>query len=252
MFGLPTSNRPPMGAGFGGSPRPAPTSMGAGFGLGGAGRSAGMLPQGGGGPGSSFARFGSAAQQMPGGSAAGMTRPASRTAGFFGAPAGQPAPPRPNGGAVTNAMGGMGGFALSDERSKQKIADLESVKQRYEDLLDGPPAEMPELRQPDTSALDEAFRRPGSYTYEYKDPTMAGASPGPKAGPMAHELRGIPGAVVPGADGYDRVSIPHTTLATVSQVAKQRRELDELHKQIADLSDEGDSDAVLRTALGRR
>jgi hypothetical protein len=260
-----------MGASFGGTTRPAPAGMTSGFGMGGAGRSAGMFPQGGGGGAggmSSFGRLGAAQQMRPqgtmGSSAAGMLRPAAPAGqtpassmgsmGFM-RPAAPAAAPSGQAAGAARGFGNIGSFALSDERSKQKIADLESVKQRYEDLLDGPTAETPELRDP-RSSLDDAFRRPGSYSYEYKDPTMAGAAPGRHVGPMAHELRGIPGAVETGPDGYERVSLPRTTLATVSQVAKQRRELDELRAQMDALGDSGalspaEGDAVSRTFGGR-
>jgi len=243
--------------------------------------------------------------------------------------------------------------ALSDARSKERIADLEAVKQRYEDLLDtnsettrlGPDEERdfaawsrangvrdvdhpdshydyrgfwkesggrpvrggvdhfpdafkqhghptfsresrysrgagdggiwlddsfvpppkyesaayPTPRAPDTTALDEAFRRPGQYSYFYKDPGAPGAAPGEQVGPMAHELRGIPGVVHTSPDGFDRVDNGRLGLATASQVGKltrdrdsQRQELDGLRQRLADLSDEGDSEGVLRAGLGER
>lgn len=244
MFGNAFGQQASQVAGY---PRPAPTGIGATvggaarpspFGMGGAGRSAGMLGGGGGMPGASA--FGFRPQAQPMGSMFGGQRPA------------MPAQPAQQAAPAAARLGGMG-FALSDERSKQKIQDLEALNRRYEGLLDEQPgAQYPELKQPDRTALDEAFRRPGSYSYEYKDPTMAGAAPGRQVGPMADELRGIPGAVERGSDGFDRVNLPRTTLATVSQVAKQRREIDDLRAQLEalgspdELSTDG-GDAVSRS-----
>lgn len=99
--------------------------------------------------------------------------------------------------------------------------------------------------------LDDSFRQPGQYSYQYKDPTTAGAAPGTHVGPMAQELESIPGVVSTGADGLKRVNAPRLSLATASQTAKHRRELDELHQKVQDLSDEGDDEGVLRAAAGQ-
>lgn len=109
----------------------------------------------------------------------------------------------------------------------------------------------PATRAPDATALDDAFRRPRQYSYEYKDPTIQGAAPGTHVGPMAHELEDIPGVVSTGPDGLKRVDTGRLGLATASQTAKHRRELDELKQKVDALSDAGDAEGVLRAAAGR-
>jgi hypothetical protein len=80
--------------------------------------------------------------------------------------------------------------------------------------------------------LDSAYRRAGSYSYEYKDPSLPGAAPGRQAGPMADELKGIPGAVSTGPDGLDRVDIPRMTMANASQTGTNTRDIDELRREM--------------------
>lgn len=183
------------------------------------------------------------------------------------APAGSPGAAPPGGQSkvlagwhsANPASGIGGGGALSDERSKQRISELEDTKRHYEDLLDTDTA-APDVRQPDTASLDSAYRKPGDYTYEYKPEFRGqpGAGDGRYAGPMAHELKGIPGVVKPGANGMDHVDTPRLTMANTSQVANltrgkaDRSELEELRQRVADLSDSGDSEGVLRAAQGGR
>lgn len=161
-----------------------------------------------------------------------------------------------------------GAAALSDRHSKKRISELEDELSNHYAALGGDKAELTDLAEkykgaqyattasyptpqaPDTAALDEAYRRPQSYSYEYKDPGAAGAAPGEHAGPMADELAGIPGVVQQGPDGMQRVDTGRLALSNTSQVAKQRRELDALHERLTAL--EGDPDAQLRAAAGGR
>lgn len=146
--------------------------------------------------------------------------------------------------------GGMLGGLLSDAQSKRTIRDLESrLAETHAALTDGH-ADYPEPRSPDVAALDDSYRRAGSYTYKYRDPSMEGAAPGQQHGPMAHELRQLPGVVQRGGDGYERVDTGRLSLANTSQLGRQRRELDDLNERLAALQD--DPDAVLDTAAGRR
>jgi hypothetical protein len=161
----------------------------------------------------------------------------------------QPARPQPS--PVGKAAGMMGGL-MSDKRSKDRIAELEGIKHRYEALLDG------ESERPSQSELDRArdFEKVGSYEYEYKDPREPGAAPGRHVGPMAHELRNLPGVVERGPDGMDRVNPDRLSLANASatgELAREkadRSELEALTARLSALSD--DPDEVLREAGGRR
>jgi hypothetical protein len=133
------------------------------------------------------------------------------------------------GGAAGSAMGSAMGGIMSDERSKEKIRTLEDELQRTYAALGGPSATanvQPEA--PDTAALDAAYRRPTSNSYEYKDPSIPGAAPGRQAGPMADELKGLPGVVAPGPDGLDRVDTGRLTMTNASEIANLRREMDAL------------------------
>lgn len=80
--------------------------------------------------------------------------------------------------------------------------------------------------------LDAAYRKPTSNGYDYKDPSAPGAAPGRQAGPMADELKGLPGVVTPGADGMDRVDTGRLTMTNTSEIANLRREMDALMGRI--------------------
>lgn len=205
--------------------------------LGGAGRSAGQSFGGMAGPAASmFGRFqqqqanaggfmprGGSGSSMLGGamSARPMMGPAQGIAGGGGL-----------GGAAGAAMGAMGGM-MSDERSKEKIRTLEDELQRtYAALGGGPSTGNVQPEAPDTAALDAAYRKPSSNSYEYKDPTAPGAAPGRQAGPMADELKGLPGVVSPGPDGMDRVDTGRLTMTNASEIANLRREMDALTGRI--------------------
>ena len=85
-------------------------------------------PSGGGGMASSMHAMGG--RGAPGaGPSSGM---AGRIASMFGG----------GGGSVASTAGRMGGGLFSDERSKERIKELEGLTKRYEALLDGP-ASMP-------------------------------------------------------------------------------------------------------------
>jgi hypothetical protein len=73
-----------------------------------------------------------------------------------------------------------------------------------------------------------AFAALPGYSYEYKDPNMPGAAPGPQMGPMADELQKvIPGAVMPGAGpgGMDMVDPGRLALANASATGEIARKL---------------------------
>jgi hypothetical protein len=132
----------------------------------------------------------------------------------------------------------MGGaMMMSDEHSKERIRELEGELKATYRALGGGPAAAPKPQAPPTQQLDAAYREPGSYSYDYKDPSMPGAAPGRHAGPMAHELRGIPGVVEQTPHG-EAVNTGRLTLANASEVANQRRELDDLKRQMEALGTE--------------
>lgn len=142
----------------------------------------------------------------------------------------QPMPPSPYQRAPNygNTLGASGaaGMALSDEHSKQKIAALESELATAYRAMGG------QEQQPSARQLGVAFRQPGAYSYAYKDPTAPGAGPGRFAGPMAQELEGIPGVVRETPAGK-AVDTPRLTMANTSEVANQRREIDDLKATVA-------------------
>lgn len=201
-----------MGALFGGGRQPAPSRPGGFAGVFGGGR-APAQPQ----------------QQPSGGGFAGLV---GRQQGQL--------PPR-------GMAGGMGAL-LSDEKSKTRIRELEGLRDRYEALLDVP-TEKPDVRAPDTDALDRAYRGTSSNEYSYKDPNAPGAAPGRHVGPMAHELRSLPGVVEKGSDGMDRVNPDRLSLANAAELGETRRDLDALRARLGALTDDED---VLREAAGGR
>jgi hypothetical protein len=143
----------------------------------------------------------------------------------------------PMGQMSTMLGGGMGGgpgamaagALLSDEQSKTRITELEDELQRTYAALGGKASTADvQPKAPDTAALDAAYSKPTSNSYEYKDPSAPGAAPGRHAGPMADELKGIPGVVETGPDGMDRVNGPRLELANTSEIANLRREMDAL------------------------
>jgi hypothetical protein len=206
----------------------------AGQALSGAGRSVGQ----------SFGNFGRGASGMAGPAASSFSqfqRPQSNPGGFMprggggGSPFSGMMAARPMmgggmaGGGISSATAGM----LSDAESKEKIRTLEDELQRtYAALGGGPSTGNVQPEAPDTAALDAAYRKPSSNSYEYKDPSVPGAAPGRQAGPMADELKDLPGVVAPGADGMDRVDTGRLTMTNTSEIANLRRELDALTGRI--------------------
>jgi hypothetical protein len=130
------------------------------------------------------------------------------------------------GGAVLGAAasffggGGLGGFGggggggetadlynsykISDERSKQRIQELETQN----------------------AALSAAFAAVPANTYQYKDPAQPGAAPGTQVGPMAQDLeRTLPSTVDTGPDGQKRVDTGRLALANASATGELARRL---------------------------
>jgi hypothetical protein len=100
---------------------------------------------------------------------------------------------------------------------------------------------------------ENPYRPVGSYSYDYKDPSMPGAEPGRQSGPMADELRGLPGVVKQGPNGMDYVDEGRLTMNNASELGSQRRELDELRRRLEALGgavSTGSPDDRLRAAQG--
>lgn len=161
--------------------------------------------------------------------------------GMFGGGGG--APP-----AAAGQMAARPGFAamLSDERSKQRIEELEDQRDRYLDLMDN-----------DKDATSDAFRGVHDYSYEYKPEFQGkpGTAPGRQRGAMAHELRPL-GVTMHGDDGFERVDNERLPLKTAGEVGTQRRELDDTRAEVEDLRAklaelEDDPQAQLDVAGGR-
>jgi len=68
----------------------------------------------------------------------------------------------------------------------------------------------------------------GKYEFEYKDPERHGA--GRYRGPMAHELKGIPGVVHESPDG-DMVDAGRLSMSNASELGELRREMELLKKK---------------------
>src|SRR6185295_18479686 len=137
---------------------------------------------------------------------------------------------------------------LSDERSKQRIKELEDVNAQYQAVLGGEPAT--------AGVLESAYQQPTANTYEYKNPGAPGAAPGRQSGPMAQELEGIPGVVRPGPDGMKRVDPARLTMTNASQIGnltrareQDRAEIDALKAHLDAL---GMPDEKLSYASGMR
>lgn len=138
---------------------------------------------------------------------------------------------------LMGAMGAMRGM-MSDERSKKRIRELESIKDEYESLFDGPPATRGVPKR-DVPNLDGPEGRPdysnvGTYEYSYKEPEKFGK--GRYVGPMAQELEHIPGVVKPTPQG-EKVDAGRLTMANTSELAAQRRELDRMKAEFDALYD---------------
>lgn len=179
---------------------------------------------------------------------------AGRISGMFGG-GGGPAPR-----AAQGLFGGAGAL-MSDERSKEKIRELEGIKQRYMALLDGPSGGGDaghSDRDGIVTSSEVDYSPVGSHEFEYKPEYRdePGAGRGRFAGPMTSELKGIPGVVKSGPGGMEQVDAPRLTMANASQIGNltrekaDRSELDDLRARLAALSD--DPDGALDVAGGRR
>lgn len=131
------------------------------------------------------------------------------------------------------------------QRKESMLAELDAAKARGTDF--GPAAQYPDV---------------GSHEYEYKEPNAPGAAPGRHAGPMAHELKSIPGVVNQGPDGFDRVDTGRLSLSNASATGElaradrdKQKQLDELTARLSALQEAtggDDPDEALRAARSGR
>jgi hypothetical protein len=144
-------------------------------------------------------------------------------------------------------------YRASDEHSKNRIRELEAQVASYQGAMGGSRAAYPDVRQPDTGSLDEAYSALGGqpsggspsidlrpargYSYEYKDPERHGQ--GRFFGPMAQDLEKTePGASVvkQAPDGTKMVDTSRLSLVNTSAISEQQRRMQELQAQVDALS----------------
>lgn len=142
------------------------------------------------------------------------------------------------------------------------LADLDKLQARKEAILSGLrdlEAEYPELsssvgdfeRDAQSPSVGD-FSKAGSYGYEYKDPGAAGAAEGDNVGPMASELKGIPGVVKPGPDGMDRVDTGRLSLANAGQTGENVRDIEKLRRRLDALQAATSGEGALSAAQSGR
>lgn len=124
--------------------------------------------------------------------------------------------------------------------SPEDIEELEALRRDVEALGGDPDAVL------ERSQGAGAYRDVSSNTYDYNDPSAEGAAPGRNSGPMADELRGLPGVVESGPDGMDRVNTGRLSLNNASATGELAREIETLRREVDALG--GNPDAVLERA----
>lgn len=162
------------------------------------------------------------------------------------------------------------------------MSELEQLQRRQEEILAGmqTAAEYPEMvgsvgdferdaRVPGANDRDGImttsdalpastgdFRNATTNRYQYKPEFQdaPGAAPGTHVGPMASDLKSIPGVVRPGPDGMDRVDTGRLSLANASATGENAREIDALRKRLDALSGatRGNPDETLAAARSGR
>lgn len=167
------------------------------------------------------------------------------------------------------ALGGAGGVkpSISPDEKRRMLGDIDDAARENTDYLgeDDHQAFGTPLREPavyptvgtgrEQADLAANYRPVRAYGYDYKDPSMPGAAPGRQSGPMADELKGLPGVVKPGPNGMDYVDEGRLTMTNASELGQQRRELDELRKKLDALGgalSSGNANDTLQAASGGR
>lgn len=151
---------------------------------------------------------------------------------------------------------------FTDQQKKIRASDVHS-KTRIQQLEARLAALQPQ--QPDTGALDAAYRSQGGtpvappsvdlrpaqgYSYEYKDPAAHGQ--GRFYGPMAQDLEQTPAGastVKRSPDGTKMVDTSRLALVNTSAISEQQRKLEAMQRQLAALS-LPDMNAIQRAQTG--
>lgn len=119
-------------------------------------------------------------------------------------------------------------FLQSDERSKQRIQELEKENSTLASFL--MPQESAAPMGYDDAAL-QTVRGAPAHSYEYKDPSMPGAKPGPQVGVMAQDLEKGPlgSTLVQDTPQGKMVDTARLTTVNTGAIAAQQREIDALN-----------------------
>jgi len=172
-------------------------------------------------------------QQLAGQRAANMQYELARTGNLLNADAQSAQLVSGRGNALIGGIASMGGaaMALSDERSKRDIEELDAENRELRRLLEAL----------GDDAVATVRGAPG-HTYSYEDPDAPGAAPGLHAGPMAQDLERTPlGAslVREAPDGTKMVDTGRAGLTALAASSAQQRELDRMRRELEALQAEG-------------
>lgn len=122
-----------------------------------------------------------------------------------------------------------GPYMSSDERSKERIQELEDLNDRYETLLDSAGTRLDNgIVDPYADRTAAAHAPASATTYQYKNPNAPGAGPGRYAGPMAQELQGIPGVVqnTPQGKMVDPARLTMANTSAIGSLERRQRALE--------------------------
>lgn len=165
-------------------------------------------------------------QQLAGQRAANMQYELARTGNLLNADAQSAQLVSGRGNALIGGIASLGSaaMALSDERSKRDIQELDAENRELRRLL--------EALGDDAEAT---VRGAPGHTYRYEDPDAPGAAPGLHAGPMAQDLERTPlGAslVREAPDGSKMVDTGRAGLTALAASSAQQRELDRMRREL--------------------
>ncbi len=157
---------------------------------------------------------------------------AGGVAGTFLGPAGTV------GGAAAGQAAGQA-IQQSDIRSKENIQPADDdVARMFRDLgIEDRSAAPSQAEQfaasTGTGTAIPDLRGTSASSYDYKDPARHGQ--GRFAGPMAHELKSVPGVVKQGPDGTEAIDTSRLSLVNASATGAQQREQDETNDRLAQI-----------------
>ena len=187
-------------------------------------------------------------QQLAGQRAANMQYELARTGNLLNADAQSAQLVSGRGNALIGGIASMGGaaMALSDERSKRNIEELDAENRQLRQLLEAL----------GDDAVATVRGAPG-HTYRYEDPDAPGAAPGLHAGPMAQDLERTPlgeSLVREGPRGK-MVDAGRAGLTALAAASAQQRELDQVRAEQEELQRQlralGTAESPLTSTPGR-